>query len=200
MASIMHYGACAGAKKHFKDATKTIVVKKADVFGNCQVGQREFLSQGDILTINHWYGCPDHFCADLHGQCNYWESQGFCTGKYKGYMEANCPHACGKCQCKDDDRYEKRCPGWAKQGYCLRGETGTVRNKNFMLKNCRKSCGNCLMEDISLCKDKPIWKDPNGCSKHKDSKHEGKPWCKNSWFANMCPKSCNLCPHQPWCW
>lgn len=201
MGSIMHYGAWAGAKRHDnRDATKTITVKKVDVFGNCQVGQRKYLSQGDILTTNRWYGCPNHFCADLNTHCKSWQRQGNCKNKYKEWMAQNCPHTCGKCECKDNDKHEKDCPGWAKAGYCLRGEKGTAHNKQFMIENCPKSCGNCLMEDASLCKDKTIWNDPNGCSKHKTGMHEGKPWCKNSWFASQCPQSCNLCPHQPFCW
>mmetsp|Transcript_23952 Transcript_23952/g.72375 ORF Transcript_23952/g.72375 Transcript_23952/m.72375 type:complete len:206 (+) Transcript_23952:2-619(+) len=197
MGSIMHYGAWAGANEHGKDNTKTITVKKKDVFGNCQVGQREYLSEGDIITANRWYGCPHHLCADLRTSCGYWKGKGYCTGKYQGFMEENCPHACGKCECKDNHEH---CPGWAKAGYCLRGEKGTSHNKQWMVKNCRMSCGNCLMVDAKICKDRPIWNDPQGCSKHKDGKHQGKPWCKNSWFASQCPNSCQLCPHHPFCY
>mmetsp|Transcript_77606 Transcript_77606/g.240453 ORF Transcript_77606/g.240453 Transcript_77606/m.240453 type:complete len:492 (+) Transcript_77606:48-1523(+) len=198
MGSIMHYGAWAGARRHDgKDSTKTISVKKPDVFGNCQVGQRMYLSEGDILTVNRWYGCPDHFCADLNKHCNGWKGRGFCKGRYESWMGRNCPHACGRCECKDKS---SRCEGYAKAGYCHRGQTRTARNKAWMSQNCRRSCGNCLMEDASLCKDTTIWNDPESCSKYKSRKKDGKPWCKNSWFAQKCPSSCNLCPHHPFCW
>mmetsp|Transcript_9333 Transcript_9333/g.21964 ORF Transcript_9333/g.21964 Transcript_9333/m.21964 type:complete len:481 (-) Transcript_9333:83-1525(-) len=200
MGSIMHYDAWAGALVHGQEHSKTIIVKKPDVFGNCQVGQRQFLSEGDILTVNRWYGCPNHLCADLNQHCKSWEGHGYCKGRYQSYMEANCPHSCGKCECKDDSRYTKECPGWAKAGYCLRGDGGQQHDKDFMIKHCRRSCGNCLMEDVANCKDQPVWNDADGCSKHKHGTHHGQPWCKDSWFADKCPVACDLCPHKPFCW
>lgn len=198
MASIMHYGAWTGAKKHdSQESTKTITVKKKDVWGNCQVGQREYLSEGDILTVNRWYGCPTFFCADMNEYCAYWKGVGYCSNSnYATFMAANCQHSCGLCQCKD---LNSDCDYWAKQGYCYRGDNSEAYGE-FMLINCRYSCGNCHSEDASLCQDKPVWNIPDGCSKYKDVTINGKTWCQDSWFVNMCPKSCNLCPHQAFCY
>lgn len=196
MGSIMHYIASAGKLKGKPD---TITVKKPDVFGNCRIGQRAYLSEGDILTINRWYGCPDHFCADLHKKCQEWKESGDCTNVYyKKWMEANCAHTCGKCQCADSPEYASKCPGWT--DYCPRGEKGQ-QFKDFMKKNCRSSCGMCRMEDAKSCFDEALnWGAWGTCAKLKDKKRsDGIPWCKYPYFASRCSKSCNLCPHKPYC-
>jgi len=195
MASIMHYGTSAHG---------TVTFKKKDIFGNCKFGYKGWLSEGDIVTINRWYGCPNHFCADLSKHCKAWKGRGYCTKEkenFVSFMKANCAHSCGECECKDKDNNEK-CPKWAKEGYCRRSnaDVGSEINKNYMHIHCRRSCGDCLMEDINTCKDQAIWGKSDGCSKHKDDTREGQPWCKNAWFISKCPKSCNLCPHHKYCW
>merc|ERR1712190_554458 len=102
----MHYAAWAGAASPTRtEQTKTITVKKNDVWGDCQVGQRSFLSEGDIVKVNRLYKCPHHLCADLHKHCKSWQEQGNCHNKYKAWMDENCPHSCGVCTCKDTDSY-----------------------------------------------------------------------------------------------
>merc|ERR1712129_457927 len=166
MASIMHYGPTAFSANK-KD---TIKVKKTDEFGNCRMGQRAFLSKGDILTVNLFYGCPDHFCADLHKNCQLWDKRGYCYpgNLYQVWMEGNCPRRCG----------------------------------GFMKKNCRKSCGMCMIEDAKSCQDQPAYGRADGCQKYKDDPINGcaakKLW-RRRYFNKKCPKSCNLCPHKPYC-
>jgi len=197
MASIMHYGPTAFSANE-KD---TIKVKEADEFGNCRMGQRAFLSRGDILTVNLFHGCPDHFCADLHKNCQLWDKRGYCYpgNLYQVWMEANCPHSCGKCECADRDA--TNCPDWAKKGYCLRDEK-VRRYGGFMKKNCRKSCGMCMIEDAKSCQDQPAYGRADGCQKYKDDPINGcaakKLW-RRRYFNKKCPKSCNLCPHKPYC-
>lgn len=203
MASVMHYGAWAGAKSTSRtEQTKTMTVKKKDVFGNCKMGQRLYLSEGDIVTVNRLYRCPNHYCADLHGHCKVWQGRGFCGNKYKAWMEQNCPHSCGICECKDTDRYANKCPKWASWDICVRGKKGTAQHKRFMKDHCRKSCGMCLVEDALACKDLKVWNDVNGCSKakRKRSTIRGVPVCQNHWFAGHCPVTCDLCPHRPFCY
>lgn len=199
MSSIMHYHSRAGASKA---GLETITVKKADVFGNCRLGQRDYISEGDLLTINRWYGCPDHFCADLHAGCEHWKEEGFCTREYEEWMASNCPHSCGVCECEDEAQYASQCPAWADLGYCWRGDSGSKHDKEFMVKNCRKSCGNCLMEDANACQDKPLWGDEDGCKKNPNGVRSNDRFfdCGDDWFVKTCAKTCGLCPHKPFCW
>lgn len=200
MASVMHYGAWAGAKNSGRtEQTKTMTVKKKDVFGNCQMGQRLYLSEGDIVTVNRLYQCPNHYCADLHEHCNHWKRRGYCRHTHKSWMEQNCPHACGTCKCEDTAHYANKCPVWASWDICVRGKKGSAQDKRFMKDHCRKSCGMCLVEDALACKDLKIYDDVNGCSKHKHATFGGIPACQNHWFAGNCPVTCDLCPHRPFC-
>uniref|UniRef100_A0A7S2C9Z3 Metalloendopeptidase n=1 Tax=Alexandrium andersonii TaxID=327968 RepID=A0A7S2C9Z3_9DINO len=199
MGSIMHYGSHYFAKtRDNSDETKTIRVKKKDKLGNCQVGQRSFLSSGDILTINRWYGCPGRFCADLNKNCRKFKKKGYCERDYDKWMKANCPHSCGVCECKDED--EDKCPKAAEKGYCVRGDTGSDSNKKWMAAHCPKSCGRCSHDDKSLCKDQHIWGKADGCQRYKDRLYKGKKMCTSRHFRGKCPKTCNLCPHKAYCW
>ena len=62
MSSVMHYAPWTFSTEtwQFKNPDKwTIQVKKADVFGNCEIGQRARISRGDIMKVAAMYGCGD---------------------------------------------------------------------------------------------------------------------------------------------
>lgn len=200
LASIMHYGEFHfGIDKGDGEEARTVVVTNRDVWGNCKIGQRNYLSTGDILTINRYYGCPDSFCADLHSDCKAMAETGLCEDpSHEEWMEANCPLSCSICMCLDQ---EEDCPEKAERGLCRRDSGGTEEEKAYMWENCPKSCGRCTHDDRTICKDLPVWGEADGCQKYKDTLGpEGRPYCTNEWFADQCMASCGFCPHQAYCW
>jgi len=209
LGSIMHYGGWAFSAKRetggYTDATRTIRVKKPDVYGNCRIGQRSFLSQGDIMTVNKWYGCPDRFCADLHEDCAGHARKGFCPGGTKGsdgnkqWMGQNCAKSCQLCTCEDKD---DDCANLAAKGFCTRGSEGTKQDKAWMSQNCAKSCGRCSMQDPH-CKDDPLGAWNTGmhpCATYGMMKDEyGQIYCLHQWYSQKCPQTCGACPAKKFC-
>lgn len=207
LASIMFYGAY-----HFNNGKgPSIRVKKKDNWNNCQVGQRAFLSLGDVLTVNKMYECEDRFCADIDPACAAFTRKGYCPGgghgskKNIGWMERNCRQSCGLCKCEDKDADCKRLAG---EGYCPRGGNGKSDNHVWMKDNCPLSCGRCSAADPH-CKDNPrgAWDDPApefSCATwgHKSSTNatgNSRIYCGEDYFNQLCPETCGACPAKPFC-
>jgi len=190
LGSIMHYGPYAGSLK--RGELRTISIIKNDTWGNCKVGQRTTLSEGDILTVNKWYGCPGRFCADLNTNCGGWKSKGYCstTSQYYPYMTTNCADTCDTCRCDDTD---EKCKDWADAGYCAHAQYGP-----YMKAKCRMSCGDCSFEGARNCNDGTPWGRSDGC--RVQALGDGTPACENSWFRGHCPKTCDACEGTPYCW
>ena len=126
---------------------KTIVKIK----GQCEIGQRNGLSDTDIRKINTLYKCegypqvgggvtapptkptttPKPGCKDGHKWCKYWAGNGECKSKRHGtWMAVNCPVSCDKCGAGCEDQ-KTSCPSWASGGWC-------ERSPRYMTTYCAK--------------------------------------------------------------
>jgi len=194
LGSIMHYGgwSFATVKNYSDDSTRTIRVKKPDSWGNCRIGQRAFLSHGDILTINRWYGCPDRYCADLDERCLALGPE-MCRSFEEGaWMQQHCLKTCGLCKCEDRDQ---DCASLAARGQCPRGSRSRDNDmygrggSAWMAKNCPKSCGRCAGDDLH-CKDSKSY----GCGTRKKQDQ-----CLVKKVNRNCPRMCGACPELKYC-
>jgi len=178
LASIMHY-----TKKAFsEDGSITIqMVGQEDSWGNCDFGQRHFLSRGDILSANAGYGCDKRsnieFCVDLVDNCagfsQYCPNEGlesveeltefgtmFQTDvSMQLKMLVLCRSTCEICNCQDNDEVDCQNKMNSIEGYMRcdpRKGTGEPNTEfDYMKSTCRKSCGFCTGKGAEVCKEHP---------------------------------------------
>eukprot|EP00746_Dinoflagellata_sp_MGD_P011160 gnl/MRDRNA2_/MRDRNA2_123334_c0_seq1.p1 gnl/MRDRNA2_/MRDRNA2_123334_c0~~gnl/MRDRNA2_/MRDRNA2_123334_c0_seq1.p1 ORF type:complete len:713 (-),score=108.58 gnl/MRDRNA2_/MRDRNA2_123334_c0_seq1:129-2267(-) len=114
LSSIMHYGMFAFAHQRVK-GHETMLPKKKDHWGNCQIGQRSWVSKGDMMTVNRWYKCSDQYCKKLDSvECSKRDttckdtSWDCASGSQHSYtsgtincldlnFQRGCPRTCGAC-------------------------------------------------------------------------------------------------------
>ncbi|KAK8384441.1 hypothetical protein O3P69_009324 [Scylla paramamosain] len=151
--SVMHYGPYAFAKNR---SVPTIIPR---VTGT-KMGQRQGLSQKDIVKLRELYKCGARedlptmpptsslttaaivgSCEDLNQHCQAWAAAGECDAN-PAWMHKSCRKACVKCAsgsaggampCRDSHKY---CRPWATRGEC-------TSNPGYMLSICPDSCGRC---------------------------------------------------------
>ena len=116
----------------------------ADIRMNCAGGDKDDEDRDDDRRDE------DDTCIDVHQHCNYWRTEGYCTGgEWIDYMEENCPKSCDKCKDVDPepepepdpipnckDKSKAMCPKWKKAGKL------NCSKKKYK-KKCKQSCGVC---------------------------------------------------------